>query len=73
MKSNKNDYVITQNGKSVLSSNSSLMVIWKNLTGKNIQGKKYREYVEWALRNGFEKGEIQYTEKGIVKNKFIIV
>ena len=67
------DYIIAQNGKPILSSNDSLMVIWNNLIGKNFRGEKYKEYIDWALRNGFDRGEIQYIEKGIVKDKFVIV
>lgn len=67
------DYIIAQNGKPILSSNDSLMVIWNNLIGKNFRGEKHKEYIDWALRNGFDRGEIQYIEKGIVKDKFVIV
>ena len=66
------DYIIAQNGKPILSSNDSLMVIWNNLIGKNFRGKKHKEYIAWALRNGFDRGEIQYIEKGIIKDKFVI-
>lgn len=66
------DYIIAQNGRSILSSNDSLMVIWNNLIGKNFRGEKHKEYIDWALRNGFDRGEIQYIEKGIIKNKFVI-
>lgn len=66
------NYAIFQNGEPVLYSNDSLSVIWNNLIGKNFQGEKYREYIEWALCQGFEKGEIQLIEKGIVKDKFVI-
>lgn len=66
------DYIIAQNGKPILSSNDSLMVIWNNLIGKNFRGEKHKEYIDWALRNGFDRGEIQYIEKGIIKDKFVI-
>ena len=65
-------YIIAQNGKPILSSNDSLMVIWNNLIGKNFRGEKHKEYIDWALRNGFDRGEIQYIEKGIIKDKFVI-
>lgn len=73
MKKEEYDYAIAQNGKPILSSNDSLMVIWNNLIGKNFRGEKHKEYIDWALRNGFDRGEIQYIEKGIVKDKFVIV
>lgn len=66
------NYIIAQNGRSILSSNDSLMVIWNNLIGKNFRGEKHKEYIDWALRNGFDRGEIQYIEKGIIKDKFVI-
>ena len=66
------DYIIAQNGRSILSSNDSLMVIWNNLIGRSFRGEKYKEYIDWALRNGFCRGEIQYIEKGIIKDKFVI-
>lgn len=67
------NYIIAQNGRAILSSNDSLMVIWNNLIGKSFRGEKYKEYIDWALRNGFDRGEIQYIEKGIIKDKFVIV
>ena len=72
---NKETYneIIAQNGKPILSSNDSLMVIWNNLIGKNFRCEKHKEYIDWALRNGFDRGEIQYIEKGIIKDKFVIV
>ena len=66
------NYIIAQNGRSILSSKDSLMVIWNNLIGKNFRGEKHKEYIDWALRNGFDRGEIQYIEKGIIKDKFVI-
>lgn len=73
MKKEEYDYAITQNGRPVLCSNDSLGMIWNNLIGKNFRGEKHKEYIDWALRNGFDRGEIQYIEKGIVKDKFVIV
>lgn len=67
------NYIIAQNGKPILSSNDSLMVIWNNLIGKNFRNEKYKEYIDWVLRNGFCRGEIQYIEEGIIKDKFVIV
>lgn len=67
------NYIIAQNGRSILSSNDSLMVIWNNLIGKNFRNEKYKEYIDYVLRNGFDRGEIQYIEKGIIKDKFVIV
>lgn len=66
------NYIIAQNGRPILSSKDSLMVIWNNLIGKNFRGENYKEYIDWALRNGFCRGEIQYIEKGIIKDKFVI-
>ena len=66
------NYIIAQNGRSILSSKDSLMVIWNNLIGKNFRGEKHKEYIDWVLRNGFDRGEIQYIEKGIIKDKFVI-
>ena len=66
------NYIIAQNGRPILSSNDSLMVIWNNLIGKNFRNEKHKEYIDWVLRNGFDRGEIQYIEKGIIKDKFVI-
>ena len=73
MKKEEYDYAITQNGSPVLCSNDSLGMIWNNLTGKNFQGEEYRIDIDNAKYNGFDEGEIQLIEKGIVKDKFVIV
>ena len=52
-------YSIRQNEAVVLSSNSSLRMIWKNLTGENIRGEEYRRYVNFALSEGFRRGSIE--------------
>lgn len=67
------NYIIAQNGRPILYSKDSLMVIWNNLIGKNFRNEKYKEYIDYVLRNGFDRGEIQYIEKGIIKDKFVIV
>ena len=41
------------------------------MIGKNFRDKKHKEYIDWALRNGFDRGEIQYIEKGIAENAII--
>lgn len=65
---------INQNGKAKLSSEDSLMVIWNNLTGKNMKSKKeYSDYMDFALSHGFEKGEIELVVNGEIKDKFIIL
>ena len=66
-------YSIRQNDAVVLSSNSSLRMIWKNLTGENIRGEEYRRYVYFALSEGFRRGSIELfdgnklMEKGEIK------
>lgn len=73
MKKEEYDYAIIQNGSHVLYSNDSLMMIWNNLIGKNFQGEEYRMYMKNMKCHGFKEGEIQLIEKGIVKDKFVIV
>lgn len=66
-------YSIRQNDAVILSSNSSLRMIWKNLTGENIREEEYRRYVNFALSEGFRRGSIELfdgnklMEKGEIK------
>ena len=64
---------IRQNNKVILhnSDGISIPVIFKNLTGKNFQGKEYNDYVKHVAINdmGFECGKIEYFVNGDFKEK----
>ena len=64
---------IRQNNKVVLHSSDeiSIPIIFKNLTGKNIKGEEYSNYIKYVAINkmGFEYGEIEYFVNGDLKEK----
>ena len=49
----------------------SIPIIFKSLTGKNIKGEEYNNYVKHIAINdmGFEYGEIEYFVNGYLKEK----
>ena len=64
---------IRQNGKIILHSNdgispSHIKMIFKNLTGKNFQGKEYADYIRHIAIGGmgFTPGIIEYCRDGDV-------
>ncbi|MGV4459914.1 DUF7688 family protein [Ornithobacterium rhinotracheale] len=66
---------IRQNGKIILSGDEiSIKVIFNNLIGQNFQGNEYNDYIDYvALKQGFEKGEVELfidnkcVHRGIIK------
>lgn len=66
----KENAEIRQNSKSVLyGDETSIKIIFRNLTGMNFQGKAYKDYIEnIALKQGFVKGAIQLYIDGELKN-----
>ncbi len=60
---------IKQNGKVVLSSDDdvSIPMIFHNLSGRNLSGREYREYLEMACRNaGMASGTVELYLDGIL-------
>lgn len=61
---------IRQNGKIILHSENetSIRMIFKNLTGKNFQGKEYVEYIRHIaiVDMGFSPGIIEHCRNGEV-------
>ena len=59
---------IRQNGKIILHSNdeTSIKMIFKNLTGRNFQGQEYVEYIRHIAIGdmGFSPGIIEYCRNG---------
>ena len=59
---------IKQNGKIILQSNDgiSIKMIFRNLTGKNFQGKEYADYIRHIAINsmGFTSGSIEHCRDG---------
>ena len=63
---------IMQNGISIMTSpDSSLQVIFNNLSGRNFGGKEYKNYINMMMREfpTLEKGKIQLCENGKVVNR----
>lgn len=59
---------IRQNGKTVLESEDSLSVgmIFNNLTGVNLKGLEYRNYLDCVLLPmGLKKGKLEMFREGI--------
>ena len=63
---------IRQNGKIILHSNdeTSIKMIFKNLTGRNFQGQEYVEYIRHIAIGsmGFSPGIIEVIGKGTIPN-----
>lgn len=63
---------IRQNGKIILHGNDgiSIKMIFRNLTGKNFQGKEYADYIRHIAINsmGFTPGSIVHCRDGEVKD-----
>ena len=62
---------IRQNGKIILQSNDgiSIKMIFRNLMGKNFQGKEYADYIRHIAINsmGFTLGSIEhYWDGGVI-------
>lgn len=61
---------IRQNGKIILHSSDgiSIKMIFKNLTGKNFQGKEYADYIRHVAIGsmGFTPGIIEHCSDGSV-------
>lgn len=61
---------IRQNGKIILHSNDgiSIKMIFKNLTGKNFQGREYADYIRHIAIGsmGFTPGSIELCRNGDV-------
>ena len=59
---------IGQNGKIILHGNDgiSIKMIFRNLTGKNFQGKEYADYIRHIAINsmGFTSGSIEHCRDG---------
>ena len=59
---------IRQNGKIILHGNDgiSIKMIFRNLTGKNFQGKEYADYIRHIAINsmGFTSGSIEHCRDG---------
>ena len=59
---------IRQNGKIILHGNDgiSIKMIFRNLTGKNFQGKEYADYIRYIAINsmGFTPGSIEHCRDG---------
>ena len=59
---------IKQNGKIILQSNNdiSIKMIFRNLTGKNFQGKEYADYIRHIAIGsmGFMPGSIEHCRDG---------
>ena len=67
---------IRQNGKIILQSNDgiSIKLIFRNLTGKNFQGKEYADYIRHIAIGsmGFTPGIIEHCRNGGVLDTGII-
>ena len=61
---------IRQNGKIILHGNDgiSIKMIFRNLTGKNFQGKEYADYIRYIAisSTGFTPGIIEHCRNGCV-------
>lgn len=62
------EYSIKQYGKAILTSDHSLKMIWNNLTGRNFKGEEYHKYIDFAMSEGFQRGQIElYKENELIE------
>lgn len=64
----QDSYSIRQNGNSILTGGGCfLKMVWRNLLGLNFSGKEYRDYIDFALSQGFKRGPIElYCENELI-------
>lgn len=61
-------YLSEQNGKKLIWSDGySARIIFNNLTGNNLKGKDYENYINCvAIPGGFVRGEIELYKDGVL-------
>ena len=65
------NFEIKQNGKTVLQSNNSLYMLFKNLVGLNFTGEEYNKYLQFAKQT-FKTGKIELIKNGLILQTGII-